>query len=99
MPSPPIHLASVHSQPNCQLDRCSHARRIGLTRARDVQSGPVVRRSPRKRQAQRDIYRTTEGRHLDRGHSYIMIRREDRVELAPHGPNEDGIRRKRAGGS
>jgi len=56
----------------------------------------VIRRGPRERQAEGDVHRSAEGRHLDGGHPHVVIGREHRVELPAQRPHEHGVGRERA---
>jgi hypothetical protein len=59
----------------------------------------VIRRRAWKRQSERHVHRVSERRDFDGGHSYIVIRRDHRVEFAAHGANKDRIGGERTGDS
>ena len=94
----PRTLRSLRQRPP-PLDRASACSTGPPALPRDVERGPVIGGGARKRQAERDVHRAPERRDLDRGHPDVVIRREHRVELAPHRAHEHGIRRQWAGGA
>ena len=85
------------SDARAQEDRFDHARRIGDSLAGDVERGAVIGRRARERKAERDVHRAAERRDLDRRHADVVIRRDDRVELAAHRAHEHRVGRKWSG--
>jgi hypothetical protein len=53
----------------------------------------VIRRRAREWKAERDVYRASERRNLDRRHADIVIRRDHGIELTSHGSHEDSVGR------
>ena len=56
----------------------------------------MVRRGAREGQAERHIHRAAETRDLDCCHPHVVIRRDHRVKLTPHGAHEHRVGRERS---
>src|ERR1043165_2218177 len=78
-----------------QRDGGDHARMLGHAAARDVEGRAVVNRRADERQAERDVDRLAEGKTLDGNHRLVMVARNQGVELAARGAQENRVRRGR----
>ena len=69
---------------------------VSLAGPGNVERGAMVDRGADDRQTDRDIHSGVDTKHFDGTVTLVMIHRDDDIEIAPAGPEKQGVRRQRS---